>query len=308
MDASSRRKHYFLIINPYSGTLKSRNALFEITDVLCGAGAFVTVGITQRRGHATELALEAAREGYDLIACCGGDGTLKETITGVLQSGVDLPIGYVPAGSTNDFAANMGIPTDPRAAATALVEGKPFRMDIGSWQGNTRHYFTYIASFGAFTAASYNAPQPTKNAIGHLAYILEGMKDLQNIQPQHVRVMADGKTYEDDYIFGAVSSSTSVGGIVKLDQNYVRLDDGLFEVILVRNPKNLAELGQIISTIQTSSYGQSPMFDFFHASSVSFDTFGPLAWSLDGERADSGRLVKIDNLHLAITIMRGDWE
>ena len=307
MDATPRIKRIFLIINPLSGTLKSRNALFEICDEVCRFGAQVTVAVTQRRGHATELARTAAGEDYDLIACCGGDGTLKETITGLLQSGRDVPIGYVPAGSTNDFASNMGIPADARTAAGSFVRGTPFRMDIGLWQGDADHYFTYIASFGAFTAASYNAPQPTKNAIGHLAYILEGMKDLQNIQPQHVRLKTADRVYEDDYIFGAVSSSTSVDGIVKLNQDFVSLDDGLFEVILVRNPKNLAELGQIVSAIQTSGYEKNPMFDFFHASSMEFDTFGPLVWSLDGERADSGRLVKIENLHKAITIMRGTW-
>ena len=300
LSATGNRK-VFLIINPLSGTRKGRVGLFTVVDVLSRAGALVTVQTTQRRGHATELARYAALGGYDVDACCGGDGTLNETVSGVLSSGVDVPVGYIPAGSTNDFAASLGIPSDFRQAALAIAQGSPSRIDVGRWSG--RRYFTYIASFGAFTAASYNAAQPTKNAIGHLAYILEGVKDLQNLRPSHVRAVSGGEVYEGDYIFGAVSSATSVGGIVKLDHAGVRFDDGLFEVILVRSPSNIAELAQIVQAVQNSNY-TGKMFDFFRTGEISFDMFKPVAWSLDGERADSGRYVKIRNLHRALAIMR----
>ncbi len=299
--AVSSKKRVFLIINPFSGTRRARLGLFTVVDVLCSAGALVTVQTTQHRGHATQLAHDAALQGYDVIACCGGDGTLNETVSGILSSGADVPLGYVPAGSTNDFATSMGIPSDFRAAALGIVNGTPERIDIGRW--SDRRYFTYIASFGAFTAASYNAAQPAKNAIGHLAYLLEGVKDLQSLRPNHIRAVSGGKVYEGDYIFGAVSSSTSVGGIVKLEHAGVRFDDGLFEVILVRSPNNIVEFSQIVQAIQSSNY-TGKMFDFFHASEVTFDMFKPVAWSLDGERADSGRYVAIRNLHRALTLMR----
>jgi len=295
-------KKVFLIVNPGSGTLKSRSGLFEIVDTLSAAGALVTVHTTQARGHATELADMAARSGnYDIIACCGGDGTLNETISGVLASGVNIPLGYIPAGSTNDFAASMGIPSDMRAAADIVIHGTPYLMDVGSWDGS--RYFSYIASFGAFTAASYNAPQPTKNALGHLAYILEGVKDLQNLRPQHVTATANGKTYSGDYIFCAVSNSTSVGGIVKLNRDAVSFNDGYFEVILVRSPTTITELAQILQAVQNSDYS-GRMFDFFHANEINFDMYGPVSWSLDGERADGGRLISVRCLPRVLTVMR----
>ena len=187
---SGAGKQLLFIINPVSGRLKARSAVFDMLEKICGSGYMPTVALTQYRGHARELAASAAAKGYSQIICCGGDGTLNEVISGVISSGCGetLPIGYIPAGSTNDFAASIGIPTDLAAAADAAATGESFTLDIGKF-GDDR-YFTYIASFGAFTAASYSAPQNAKNNVGHLAYVFEGIKEFFKIKP--IKVVCDG--------------------------------------------------------------------------------------------------------------------
>lgn len=293
-------KKVLLIINPVSGTLGSRTALFELINSFCAGGWEVTTAITQARGHAVILAANAADRGYDLIVCCGGDGTLNETITGMMSSlGKNIPLGYIPSGSTNDFAQTLGLPTDPKDAAKNIIEGSDMPLDVGKF-GNTR-YFSYIASFGAFTSASYSAPQELKNVVGHLAYFLEGIKDLSSLKPYHARVEVNGEVIEGDYVFGSVSNTRSVGGIVKLKEDSVGLDDGLFEVILVKSPKTPMDLNNIIAGILYSDFS-SDVFDFVKAHRVSFEFEQNMNWSLDGEKIEGGRQVCIDNINKAITL------
>lgn len=297
------KKQLLFIINPVSGRLKARSAVFDMLENICGAGYMPTVALTEYRGHARELAASAAARGYSQIICCGGDGTLNEVISGVISSGSgnDMPIGYIPAGSTNDFAASIGIPTDLAAAAEAAAGGGEASFDIGKF-GEDR-YFTYIASFGAFTAASYSAPQSVKNNMGHLAYVLEGIKDFFNIKP--IKVMCeDGKrVYRGDYIFGGVTNSLSVGGLVKLSRDMVGLNDGVFEVILIKRPKNVDEFNQIVQALLTSNL-KCKMIDFFRASHVRFRLPEDTVWTLDGERAECGGKVELRVLHNAIKLKK----
>ncbi|MCF0151169.1 MAG: diacylglycerol kinase family lipid kinase, partial [Firmicutes bacterium] len=294
-------KKVLLIVNPVSGTLRSHSALFEIVDRFCGAEWQVTTAITQYRGHASILASQAADKGFDMIVCCGGDGTLNETVTGMMCSeGKTIPLGYVPAGSTNDFAATLGLSSDPKEAASHIVTGRPLPLDIGKF-GNTR-YFSYIASFGAFTAASYSAPQELKNIVGHLAYLLEGVRDLSSLKPCHTVVEVNGTTLEDDYVFGSVTNTRSVGGIVQLKESDVRLDDGLFEVILVKMPKSPIDVNNIITGLLYSDFSAS-VFEAFKAQSVSFRFDKPVNWSLDGEKIEGGDHVLIENMSKAISLL-----
>ena len=293
-----------LIVNPVAGKLRVRTALMEVVEVYSAAGYDVNVRITQYRGHARELAMSAKKDMYERIVCIGGDGTLNEVISGIIGSGEDIPLGYIPMGSTNDFANSMKLPKEPADAALATIEGTPVSIDIGDFDGKRK--FTYIASFGIFTSTSYTVPQSAKNTLGHFAYILEGMKsikDIINLKSYKLHINADGQEYDDEYVFGAIANSTSIGGIVKLSSDIVDMSDGLFEIILIRKINNPTDLSQVLISLANSDYNNR-MFDFFHGTNISVSSDTPMNWSLDGEEADGGTEMHINNLHNAITIYK----
>lgn len=288
-----------LIVNPVAGIMKTKTALFNITNTFCKEGYFVTTQITQHRGHATELVIKYGAS-FDIIVCCGGDGTLNEVIEGLLKADINTPLGYIPSGSTNDFANTLQLSSKPTQAASDIITGSEYKLDIGLFG---ERYFSYIASFGAFTAASYKTAQEVKNTIGHMAYILEGIRELPTIQPYHVTFATEDKVYDGDYIFGSITNSTSVAGLVKLRGDLVDLCDGLFEVILVKNPQNIAQLNKIISSIVTSDFNNE-MFEFFKASKLSIVSAEPLSWTLDGEHVPDVSRVKISNIPGAVTLVK----
>ena len=223
-------KTLLFIVNPRAGKTKSSAPLFDAVATFGRAGYLVRVMLTQAAGDAARFAAQWGG-GYDLVVCAGGDGTLNETLSGLMQLENRPPVGYLPNGSTNDFAASLRIPSSVQQAARAVVEGTPHPLDLGA---HNDRYFSYVASFGAFTKASYSASQETKNALGHFAYILEGIKNLDSLRPYRCGVEADGESFDGDFIFGAVCNSTSLGGLVKLDPKRVHMDDGMFELILLR--------------------------------------------------------------------------
>ncbi len=329
-------KQILLIVNPVSGRMKSKSGLFEMLDelyrfdqptapedewaeeappglpTLFGNITATTLGgepdpdrrvvvcPTMHRGHATQLAATAAEEGFDTVICCGGDGTLNETIAGLLRIPVaERPaLGYIPAGSTNDFAASLGLPTSLRGAARMAVGDCESPIDVGLFCPQDAalpiRHFSYIASFGIFTAASYSTPQSVKNALGHLAYVLEGAKDLAKIQSHHaIFELDDGVRLEDDYIFGAVTNTTSAGGIFKLPAGSVSMADGEFEVFLVRNPRTLVELNKLVTALMSGHFDACPLIEFRHARSAVVTLEKPISWSLDGEEALGGTRLEI---------------
>ena len=293
-------KKLLLIINPVAGKMKTKNALFDIVNVFCDHDFDVTVKITKRKGHGKEIAALEARD-YDIVVCCGGDGTLNEVISGIVSEKIETPIGYIPAGSTNDFANSIGLSGNIKQAAKDIATGSPVKLDIGTFKGV---YFTYIASFGAFTSTSYTTPQATKNLLGHMAYILEGIKDFSSIKPVHIKVEADGKTYEGEYIFGGIANSTSVGGIVKLNKELVDMSDGFFEVVLIKNPKNIININDVIVALAKSEYKNNRSIDYFNASEIKIKTEGTLPWTVDGEYADGSGEFVIKNLKQQLTIIK----
>ena len=234
------------------------------------------------------------------MVCCGGDGTLNETITGLLSAGADTPIGYIPAGSTNDFASSLKLPTNILKAAQTIVEGEPVSYDVGRF-GN--RYFSYVASFGAFTRSSYATPQNVKNALGHTAYVLSGITELSQIRNEHVKMEIDGQTVEGDFLFGAICNSTSVGGILTLDPKQVDMGDGLFEILLVRAPENLGEIHECIQALQSQKYNCA-MLTFRSAQKVRIFADPEMPWTLDGEKEDGHETVEVENLHHAIRLMQ----
>ena len=289
------RKALFLV-NPAAGKRQSREPLFDAAAVLSQAGYLLNIHLTSGRGDATET---ARREGpdYDLVLCSGGDGTLNETITGLMDLPQPPPLGYLPRGSTNDFAASLGIPTQPKAAAEAIVRSQGRALDIGRWNDRC---FAYVACFGAFTRSSYSAPQEAKNILGHFAYILEGVKDLNSLRPYRVRLTADGEVLDGDYLFGAVCNSTSLGGLMKLGRDEVIMDDGKFEMLLVRNPRTILELQGILTALLNQNYHHEDLI-FRHISTLTAEPAGELPWSLDGEYAPSAETVTIRNCPRALT-------
>ncbi|MBR4296383.1 MAG: diacylglycerol kinase family lipid kinase [Clostridia bacterium] len=293
-------KKLLLIINPVAGKMKTKNALFDIIKVFSDNDFEVTVKITAFRGHGTQIA-ETEHKNYDILVCCGGDGTLNEVVKGLVKEGSKTPIGYIPAGSTNDFANSIGLPLEIKKAALAISKGKEYNFDIGAFKDTI---FTYIASFGVFTSASYNTSQSLKNVLGHLAYILEGMKDLSALKSTYVKFEADGKTYEGDYIFGGIANSTSVGGIVKLKKELVDMSDGLFEVVLVKYPKNIVQLNEIVFAIATSDFKKTSMIEYFNASEIKVTTEEKLSWTVDGEYADGSGSFNIKNLKQRLTLIK----
>lgn len=292
-------KKLLLILNPNSGKKKANRYLVQILDILNRGGFDVTVYVTASRGDATEVVRKRAAE-FDRILCIGGDGTFNEMISGLLPTGLATPISYIPAGSTNDFATSLHLSKNILQAARDIAEGEPHPLDLGRF--NDR-YFSYIASFGAFTRASYATSQSLKNALGHFAYILAGIKEVASIRSHHMRVtLADGTVYEDDYIFGAVSNSTSVAGILTLAPELVDMNDGLFEVLLVRKPHNPLELSDCVLALTTQDYN-TPMLTLCSSSRVEMESREELAWSLDGEEALGGTHTVIENLHSAVDII-----
>ena len=283
-----------LIVNPAAGKMRSKTALFTLVDTFCRGGYQVTTYITAARDDARRVtALWAST--YDLVVCCGGDGTLNEVMDAFIGNDIRVPLGYIPAGSTNDFASSLKLPLQPQKAALAIVNGKESPIDVGVFNNDRR--FSYIASFGVFTAASYSAPQAAKNTWGHFAYILEGLKELSAIQSYRVRVTTDEHTFEDDYLFGAVCNSTSVAGLVRINQGVVDMSDGLFELVLVRQPKSVADLSKILQSLNTGKFDGNNMFDFCKTSSVTFSSASSMPWSLDGEYQAGCQTVTIQNQH-----------
>lgn len=292
-------KKMLFVLNPRSGTRKAAKHLTDILSVFSHAGYAVTVYITEGPGDGRRMTEKTAPEN-DIVVCCGGDGTFHETVNGLLRSGADIPIGYIPAGSTNDFALSINLSLDPLQAARDIVEGTAVPYDIGCIHP---HYFAYVASFGAFTKASYATSQTMKNAIGHAAYLLSGIQELSQLHPIPLRVEINGETLEDAYLFGAVSNATSVGRILTLDPSQVDMADGKLELMLIRAPKDLAELSGCIRALQTHRY-DCGMITFRSAGSLKITAPPGLIWTLDGERFDAPEALEITNIHHGIRLLQ----
>ena len=291
-------KKLLFVVNGHSGKGQIKNKLLDIIDIMIKEGYHVQVHTTQEREDATKVVREQAKY-YDLVVCSGGDGTLDEAVTGMMQSEVRTPLGYIPAGSTNDFANSLEIPKDMIQAAKTAVLGVPFSCDVGEFNGD---YFIYVAAFGIFTDVSYATSQELKNALGHVAYIIEGAKRLHTIKSYHMRVEYDGNEIEGDFLLGMITNSTSVGGFKNMTGKDVKLDDGMFEVTLIHKPKNIIELNTIIASL-TNLKDETDLIDSFRADSVKFYSEEEIPWTLDGEFGGDHKEVQIKDHCKAVDIM-----
>ena len=293
-------KKMLFVINPFAGTRKASKILPEILSEFNRADYDVRVYVTGEPGDAVG-AVERLTADRDLVVCCGGDGTFHETITGLLRADRQIPVGYIPAGSTNDFAAALGLSADCVEAARQIVTGSPADYDVGEFGDR---YFSYVASFGAFTKVSYSTPQSVKNLLGHVAYVLEGMQELSQIRKHRVKLTLDtGEVLEDDYVFGAICNSTSVGGVVTLDSRQVDLRDGKFEVLLIRAPRSLQEISDCLLSVQKQQYNNA-MMTFRSASCITVEADPEMPWTLDGEKEAGRSRIEIRNLKQRMTIIK----
>lgn len=290
-------KKLLFIYNPKAGKAQIKNKLADILEIFAGAGYELTVAPTGKRGDARSLTASRSPE-YDLVVCSGGDGTLDETVTGMMESGFKTPIGYIPAGSTNDFGGSLSLPKNMLRAAETIVQGKNFACDIGSFN---KDIFVYIAAFGLFTDVSYETGQDMKNVLGHMAYLLEGMKRLPAIRSFPMEVSWEGHSISDDFIFGMITNSISVGGFKNITGKNVKLDDGVFEVTLIKRPRNPVELNAIMISLLNRDIDTNAMY-CFRTSEVTFRSQEPVAWTLDGENGGAHTEAHIRNLCKAIDI------
>jgi YegS/Rv2252/BmrU family lipid kinase len=286
-----------LIVNPCAGTKRIPRFFPQIIELFRARGFESTVYMTNGRGDATDIVRERGGD-FDRIVCAGGDGTFNEVITGLLSAGLTTPLGYIPCGSTNDFATTLRLPKTIMEAAASAAGETSCALDVGQFGDR---YFSYVASFGAFARTSYATPQSVKNALGHLAYVLQGISDIPSIRPLHMRLELDDLVFEDDYIFGAVSNSTSVGGVLTLDESRVDLNDGLFELVLIKSPKDIFELSECIRALSAQDYS-SKMITFVSAPEVRAFSGETLDWTLDGECMPDVNETTIRNLRSAITL------
>lgn len=292
-------KKLLLVVNPCSGKAKMHTELLNVVEILSAADYTVTVYPTKSQGDATEYVRKLSQNDYDLIVVCGGDGTLNEVITGLMRAEIKIPLGYIPSGTLNEWSSGLNISRNIEKAARDITNSKETTLDIGKFG---EKYFSYTASFGAFTSASYSAPQDIKNVLGQAAYFFEGIKSLANIKPIHLKFTYEGGEIEGDFLFGAISNSLSVGGIVKYDKVPVALNDGQFEVLLIRKPDNILKLQPLIDGILRHEFDRDGM-EFFRTKQVTVTANDEVSWTLDGEYAKGEKEIKISNIHNAITLL-----
>lgn len=291
-------KNMLLFVNPAAGRSEMHYQLMDVISRFTAAGYDVTCHPTQKPQDITEVIAEQG-EGFDMIVTCGGDGTLNETVTGIMQLKHRPLLGYIPAGTVNDFATSLHIPKNIPDAVTNIIEGVPFSVDLG---GFNDRYFTYVAAFGAFTKVSYATPHASKQALGRAAYILEGIRSLTDIRPIHVRAKTGDTEIEDDVILGMVTNATSVGGFKALDDSIVKMDDGLNELILVRAPKVLADYNAIVGALIARDF-KPDHFHILQSDSVTLDFDVPVPWTLDGEYGGDTDHAVVINIPKPIRIM-----
>ncbi len=311
------------VYNPCAGKAKIHGKLCDIIDIFAKEGYEITVYPTQREGDAVRAVMEKKKR-YDLLVCSGGDGTLDEVVNGMVRCSKKIPIGYIPAGSTNDFAKSLGLPKDMCRAAEVIVSGKDYPCDIGAFNEKC---FVYIAAFGLFTDVSYETSQEIKNVLGHMAYLLEGVKRISSIKSYRLKVCykdackdtekedqimedqiiedsadcEEEKVIEDEFIFGMVTNSLSVGGFKRITGKYVELDDGKFEVTLIKKPSNPLEINMIIAALLNRNINTDYMY-CFKTRRITFEAETEIPWTTDGEFGGSHKYVCIENMKQAVKI------
>ncbi|MBQ3603174.1 MAG: diacylglycerol kinase family lipid kinase [Clostridia bacterium] len=297
----NKGKKVLVIINPKSGKFTVKNQLWHIADMFTKEGFETTVYTTQKRGDATEYAKLLADK-FDLIVCRGGDGTFNETMNGIIQSGIDIPLGYIPSGTTNDFANSIGVPANVQDAVDLICDVDPKPTDMG--QFNKDRFFCYTASFGIFTKCSYSVSQKAKNLFGYPAYVVGGLKEIKDFKPLEMRIECDNEIYEGEYALGSISSSLSIGGMIKYKKEDIGFDDGVFELNLAKLPATAYEWTKLAKDVLNQKYDKK-FFTLSKGSHFVIESKGDeVPWTLDGEFGGAHKVVEIDCRKQIIKVYR----
>jgi len=295
------KKKLLFIYNPHAGKGKIKNRLSDIVELFVRNDFEVVLYTTMCKKDATDIVMDCVnREEYDLVVCSGGDGTLNEVINGLMRIDKKPRIGFIPSGTTNDFAYNLNLPRNMLKAAQIVLKGKAFPCDVGIINGE---YFTYTAAFGLFTDTAYETPQTSKNMLGRLAYILEGVKRLPNWKSYHMEITYGDQVISDNFIYGMVANSNSIGGFKGFTGKEVLLDDGLFEGIFIKTPQNVLEFQIIINDLLTSNLKSDFIFSF-PVKEIQLTSEELVPWAIDGEYGGEFQTVNIENYKQAITVIR----
>lgn len=297
--AQATNKKMLLVVNPVSGKKMAKQYMMRMINRFDQAGYNVTACCTQINKNAYDIVKNRGRE-FDIVVCCGGDGTLKETVCGIMELGLDIPVGYLPMGSTNDFAHSMNIPTDVFEAVEAIINGEPKPVDIGKFGDEN---FIYVAGFGNFTAISYSANQKLKNVLGKNAYYLQAVKEFFRMKPFHARVEADGEFFEGDYFYGEASNSYSIAGMPVLHNMGVEFDDGKHELILVEMFKSPMDILRLANDMVHKTVADNPSVIIRHCDHIKFMFDEPTPFTLDGEFGGEHLEVEAKTLKHAVKIM-----
>lgn len=292
-------KRLLFVYNPHAGKALLKPKLSDVIDIFVKAGYEVVAYPTQSYKDAYKKVLGYEASEFDLVVCSGGDGTIDEVVTGMMQRSDRDPIGYIPTGTANDFANSLHIPKELLSAADTAVNGVVFPCDVGRFNDDS---FVYIAAFGLFTDVSYQTKQEMKNVLGHLAYVLEGTKRLFSVPSYRIRVTYDDEVLEDEFVFGMVTNSRSVGGFRNMIGKQVVFDDGLFEVTLIRTPKNPIALQEIVAALLIEQVDTKHMLSF-KTGRIVFESLEEISWTLDGEYGGMHDRVEIENLKQQLKIM-----
>lgn len=293
------KQKLLLIMNPVAGTKKPNKHLTEILSMFCDNGYECFVQMTTRDYGADQVVRDYAK-GKDLVVCIGGDGTFNEMVSGLIKYGYSPKIGYIPSGSSNDFATGLGISLNPMKAAKDILEGKPYSIDAGLYNDRI---FTYTSSFGIFTKSSYSTPRDLKNTLGYTAYVLEGAKEIANVPSIRMKVVCKERILEGNYVFGAVCNTKRMGGgFVIFSEDDVDMNDGLLEVLLIKYPRNPVELSQTLIDIKSSKFNSS-FFEFFSTEEITFITNDEVDWTIDGEYQKGSKEIKIKCIKNAISLI-----
>ncbi|HPW53337.1 MAG TPA: diacylglycerol kinase family lipid kinase [Erysipelotrichaceae bacterium] len=286
------------VYNPVAGQLQIKNHLWSIINYFCSGDIELTVHATQENKDAYKVVKKQAGK-YDKIICCGGDGTLHEVVNGMMETGSSRVLGFIPAGSVNDFATSLNLPRNMEQAARLAMEGQPKSIDIGKFNDE---YFTYVAAFGVFTDIGYITTQEMKNLLGRLAYFFQGVKSVALMKTYRVKIRHGNEEFEDEYIYGMVSNTVLVGSLYKMPNQDVQLDDGLFEVTLIKAPNDLIELGSIGPYLLTGK-GDNDLVKIFKTNSIEVIIDEQIPWTLDGEYGGNPKTVKIEVIEKALNLI-----
>ncbi len=290
----AKMKKLLFIINPKAGVKKKKDRIKDVVKIFEEYGYGVGVKLTKKRADGTRIAKKYGDQA-DMIVCMGGDGTLNEVMEGIIEAGIKVPLGYIPAGSTNDFASSLGLESDPKKAAKFIMENSPKELDLGCFNGR---FFVYTAAAGIFSKTSYSTPQHMKNKLGHLAYVLAGVKELFHIRKMRLRIETDSQVYEGKYIFMAINNATKVGGVMKLSEDLVEFNDGIFELMLVEYPSNGRELLKLAGKVLRQKFdGKITLTQITKARITGCED---VDWSLDGEKENAHKVIEFKVMNDAI--------